>query len=95
MGRTGKQNWKTNLGEIQREIRTLSSSMESKQGAWQEGNRKEDKQTDQNKNLLRKEARGKKKCQQNVRYQQEQKSILYSSDIQAFKKKKHCYSFIS
>lgn len=35
--------------------------MESKQGAWQEGNRKEDKQTDQNKNLLRKEARGKKK----------------------------------
>lgn len=61
MGRTGKQNWKTNLGEIQREIRTLSSSMESKQGAWQEGNRKEDKQTDQNKNLLRKEARGKKK----------------------------------
>lgn len=61
MGRTGKQNWKTNLGEIQREIRTLSSSTESKQGAWQEGNRKEDKQTDQNKNLLRKEARGKKK----------------------------------
>ena len=49
MGRTGKQNWKTNLGEIQREIRTLSSSMESKQGAWQEGNRKEDKQTDPNK----------------------------------------------
>lgn len=36
--------------------------MESKQGAWQEGNRKEDKQTDPNKNLLRKEARGKKKC---------------------------------
>lgn len=63
MGQTGKQNWKTNLEEIQRGIRTLSSRMENKQGTLQERNREKDKQTDQNKNLHRKKS-------QNIIYQQ-------------------------